>query len=287
MTNHRSSVTATLVSVARGIGLSKTLRDPAASLFASSWVARVLDMFDRENTAIDVARLTARALSLGVIDHNTVRMLVIDEYIRQWVREGCSQVVILGAGLDSRAWRMPELNSAVVYEVDHSATQTFKAERTKRFAAKVVRPRLVPCDFMRQSVGATLARAGFRSDAKACWLCEGVTPYLPPEQTARLLHETAAISASGSRWAFSYIAPPDGSSATLGRRLIGTFVKRLGEPAVGAIERQQMANFAAAAGLLLLEDIGWSDWTSRVANYSSMPNLLRERLVVAGTPGVA
>jgi hypothetical protein len=93
------------------------------------------------------------------------------------------------------------------------------------------------------------------------------------------------LSFRGSRWAVSYIAPPDGSSATLGRRFIAGLVKQLGEPAVGAIDSQEMARFVERAGLQRLEDIGWSEWTSRIANYTSMPNLLRERLVVAGKSG--
>lgn len=66
-----------------------------------------------------VIGLATRGLSYGI----PLRTAAIDEAVRRSVSEGIEQLVLLGAGLDARAWRMPELASITVYELDHPATQ--------------------------------------------------------------------------------------------------------------------------------------------------------------------
>ena len=104
--------------------------------------------------------------------------------------------VILGAGYDSRAHRMKaDLKGVKVFEVDFPPTQQTKKARVMdlfgRFPDNVT---YVPIDFTKQELGATLKKAGFKSDKKAFFIWEGVSYYLPEEavgKTLRLVGDSA------------------------------------------------------------------------------------------------
>jgi methyltransferase (TIGR00027 family) len=274
-------MTANIVSVARGIGISRTQRDCAAVSFASGWVAHVIRVFERESTLVNVARFAVRALTFGVVDHNTVRMLVIDEYIRSGLRAGCKQVVILGAGLDARGWRMPELDGVTVFELDQPSTLRTKAARAAELGSPRAKLCFVPNDLKNPDFAQPLFQAGYRRHVPAVWVCEGVTPYLDADSIARLWCDAAAVSSLGSKFVVSYITPAKGVIEAIGRRLVQRVVSRLGEPAPGAVTQADMQRFVTFAGLRQLEDIDWEGWVTRVANYFPLPNLFRERLSVA------
>lgn len=131
------------------------------------------------------------------------RTVAIDAAVRA---HAAPQVVILGAGLDARAWRMPELADATVYEVDHPASQADKVRRAG--ALEPVAGRLVPVavDLAADSLAGPLVAAGFDREVATTWVWEGVVPYL----TARAVHGTVAqvaeLSATGSRLVVNYQA---------------------------------------------------------------------------------
>ena len=82
-------------------------------------------------------------LTLGLVDHNTVRMAIVDDHLRASAADGFEQLVILGAGLDSRAWRLGELGNMAVFEVDHRASQAEKRERSATLPPKAARVEFV------------------------------------------------------------------------------------------------------------------------------------------------
>src|SRR4051812_10058301 len=86
-----------------------------------------------------------------------VRTVIVDEAVRE---TSSPQVVILGAGLDGRAWRMPELRDAVVFEVDHPDTQRAKRVRAERLTKQASEVKFVPVVFTRDDLGERLAAAG-------------------------------------------------------------------------------------------------------------------------------
>jgi len=277
----QSCTTANIVCAARGIGISSTQRDPIAAQLAPDWTAQAVGLFKRDTTWVNAVRFALRSVSLGLVDHNTVRMLVIDEYLRAWLRAGCRQLVILGAGMDGRAWRMPELETVPVFELDQAATQRVKMARTRSLLPQQSRLRFVEVDLTAPALDQPLLRAGFCKEWPTAWVCEGVTPYLDVGAIARIWRSAAALSANGSRFAVSYFTPTQGGHAAVGRSLVSNVLSRLGEPARGAIPQLEMNRLITAAGLRALEDIGWKDWTKRVNYDFRLPNLLKERLVVA------
>jgi len=262
-------------------------------------VARALRWFAEPSALSDVARVVVRALSLGIVDHNTVRMLLIDRYVRQWVGQGCEQLVILGAGLDARAFRMPELRNVAVFEVDHAQSQQWKRARARQLTPGCRSLSFVVADFCRDdasgvqtdtdsgeslpSLAAGLAQAGFDPTCRTAWVCEGVAAYLDVPSIGRLLEVVSCQSAPGSWFAMSYVAPKSRRNAgTAKDGLAARLAARVGEPARGWIDVNGMRELVEAAGLNLREDIDWRTWTERVPQYGpALPNLLKERLVVA------
>ena len=100
------------------------------------------------------------------------RTCFIDDVVRNRVAAGIRQVVILGAGFDCRAHRLPELATSTVFEVDRPETQTWKRARLARAAFEPVRSDVhyVEADFLLDPVSNRLAEAGWRIDQPTLFL---------------------------------------------------------------------------------------------------------------------
>ena len=165
------------------------------------------------------------------------------------------QLVILGAGLDGRAWRLPGLASVRVFEVDHPDTQAWKRQQGAALPAMARELRFVPVDFARDDLAQALRAAGHASDQATFWLWEGVTPYLDADTVARTLAVTAACSAPGSGLAVTYMATRNGQLPA------SFFTATLGEPCRSAYTPATWAAAAARAGWSTGSDTGIADWT--------------------------
>jgi methyltransferase (TIGR00027 family) len=158
----------------------------------------------------------------------TLRVATIDRELVRAAADGVRQVVILGAGFDTRAWRMAELAGSTVFEVDHPATQAAKAERVAGLAP-IARLRFVPVDFERDRLEDALANAGHDADAPTIWVIEGVVMYLGDDALRSTLAAVRARSARGSTLVLHYHLP----SRTRERRIRKILFQALGEPQIG------------------------------------------------------
>ncbi|WBB69263.1 class I SAM-dependent methyltransferase [Micromonospora sp. WMMD812] len=172
------------------------------------------------------------------VDYETVRAnaelivprtVAIDDAIRA---HPSPQLVILGAGLDGRAWRMPELAGVTVFEVDQPATQQDKRDRAEGLPGTP--PTFVPVDFGRDRLAEALAASGHRADRATTWVWEGVVPYLTTAEVAATATALAACSAPDSRLIVNFQAP--GTSTTLGRVLARLLMASTGRSSVWAKE---------------------------------------------------
>jgi methyltransferase (TIGR00027 family) len=122
------------------------------------------------------------------------RTVAIDDAVGE---RPTTQVVIVGAGLDGRAWRMAELAEASVYEVDHPASQDDKRDRVDAagltLAAHAVTH--VPVDFSRDPLDDRLGSTGHHRGEPTTWLLEGVVPYLSRGEVAATVTAVAALRA--------------------------------------------------------------------------------------------
>lgn len=133
------------------------------------------------------------------------RTRYIDDIVKQEVANGVQQVVIMGAGLDMRAFRLEELKDIPVFEVDFPATQQLKQQK---LAAIDLPERnqlhYVPIDFIKDELGDVLAKAGYEHHLKTLFIWEGVTMYLDAASVDRTLAFVASNSGKGTTLYFDY-----------------------------------------------------------------------------------
>jgi len=172
------------------------------------------------------ATLAAASLvSFGKSRHMSLRTRAIDDAVEAESRAGTRQLVLLGAGLDARAYRLAALKDTVVFEVDHPSTQRDKRARVPgEHAAKEVR--FVGVDFERDSLRDALRAAGHDPSQRTTFLWEGVTMYLERSAVETTLRTLEELSASGSLLAMTYYAPKETAEGAI----VGLYVGALGEP---------------------------------------------------------
>jgi methyltransferase (TIGR00027 family) len=132
-----------------------------------------------------------------------LRTRVFDDHLLAGAEAGTRQVVLLGAGLDTRAYRMPWPNGTTVYEIDQEPVLAFK-ERTLDTLAAVPRARRVTiaADLRLDDWPHALTREGFDAARPTAWLAEGLFLYLPSAAERRLVSTLTAHSAPGSTFAY-------------------------------------------------------------------------------------
>lgn len=143
----------------------------------------------------------------GFVWFMLVRTRFIDELMDRAVRGGARQLVILGAGFDTRAYRFSGLlENAAAFEIDYGTTQEYKKRRVEAVMggapANVV---YAPIDFSREGLGDVLRGAGFERERKTYYICEGVSMYVPESGMKETLRAIAAESAAGSMLLLEYL----------------------------------------------------------------------------------
>lgn len=190
---------------------------------------------------------------------NQFRTVILDRAITSTAPPP-EQLVILGAGLDSRAWRLKCLKDTVVFEVDHPASQAWKRERAASlpFQASVSlqakEVRFVAMDFQRDELAPRLQSAGFDARKLTFWLWEGVTMYLRPEEVSRNLAAFGDLSAPGSRIALTCLRKKNG------RVPRSLFLALLGEPVRSAFMAAEIAELARSHGWRAISDTNIDNW---------------------------
>lgn len=231
-------------------------RDPTGRVFLTEKGAQSLA---RSTT---LARTGARsyrlAMARAMADMIGLRTVAIDAAVREAVAGGVRQLVILGAGYDGRAWRMPELQGVRVFEVDHPATQGDKRAHLSELPSPVGEVTFVTIDFERESLASVLDGAGHDGTMPTCWIWEGVVMYLTRDAMRRTLTEVAARSTTGSTLIVNYHMAHRRFFARLMFRLIG-------EPQISAWTPDEMAADLRSAGFAVQDDSGMADWNQRFA----------------------
>jgi methyltransferase (TIGR00027 family) len=141
----------------------------------------------------------------SIYSHVTGRTPFYDSFVSGAVASGCRQVVLLGAGLDVRAFRLPLDPGTTVYEVDTPAVLEFKAGVLARHAAKPGVKRVPVGTDLRDDWPGALQAAGFDRSESTAWLAEGLLLYLAPAEADVLLSAITAQSAPGSLLAGEYM----------------------------------------------------------------------------------
>jgi methyltransferase (TIGR00027 family) len=231
-------------------------RDPTAHVFLSEKGKRSFTKTQnaaregKRSFRLEMARLTADMIAL--------RTAAIDEAARDAIANGARQLVILGAGYDGRAWRLPELAGVNVFEVDHPATQDDKRAHVTELPEAIGSVSFVSMDFERESLDTVLERAGHDHAVPTCWIWEGVVMYLTREAMRATLAGVARRSARGSTLIVNYHEAH--------RRFVARVIFWLiGEPQISAWTPEEMASDLRSAGFMVRDDSGMADWNARFA----------------------
>jgi methyltransferase (TIGR00027 family) len=132
-------------------------------------------------------------------DYQAVRTHFFDEYFREAAEAGIRQVVILAAGLDSRAYRLDWPAGTTVYEIDQPKVLEYKTGTLESAGAAPTATRRAVAVDLRDDWAAALTAAGFDRSQPTAWLAEGLLPYLPAEAQDRLFAMLTALSVPGSQ----------------------------------------------------------------------------------------
>jgi methyltransferase (TIGR00027 family) len=190
-------LTAFLVAAARAVEASRP-DAPAWDEFAEHFVAAAPGCADWPRRFDEVPDGDADPLWGRLARFFGLRTRVFDDFLLSATAGGCRQVVVLGAGLDTRVLRLPWPDGTTVFEVDQEPVLAFKQSvldtlGTRPRAARVA----IAADLRRDWTGA-LTAAGFDPTRPTAWLAEGLVPYLPPVAELELLATVDAHSARGS-----------------------------------------------------------------------------------------
>ena len=200
----------------------------------------------------------------GVCNAIIVRTRFIDDCLFQAIESGIRQLVILGAGYDTRAFRYDALKDEVmVFELDYPATQKAKLDRIKQFARDdMAHVRFIPIDFDEEEPEAKLLASGYSKKVKTLFIWEGVTYYLPPVAVDRTLHFINSNSPEDSSVVFDYFpeSVADGTTTLTEALALREGLKRIGEEILFGIEPAQFDDFMRERGLKVAKNLISSEY---------------------------
>lgn len=198
-----SSVTAENVAFVRALESLKPegeriCYDPYAIRFLSHQYVKFMEM-----AACDPSKTPFP----GVHNSLSARVRYFDDFVIRFVNDGLEQLVILGAGYDTRAYRIEGLRDKVrVFEVDHPGTQIPKIEKIKGiFGSLPDHVTYVQVDFETEDFGQRLTEHGYKKLQKTVFIMEGLIYYLQPKAVDEMLTFIAENSGAGSAIIFDYV----------------------------------------------------------------------------------
>ncbi len=257
MENGQPSLTALTAAAARAAHL---IVDSEPPIFADTLAAALLG--DRAGELIGYHRLHgAHPVLAGARTQVTCRSRYTEDALGRAVCGGVTQYVILGAGLDSFAYRGRPAEGIRVFEVDHPATQDWK--RRALAAAKVPVPgylTFVAADLAADPLADRLAAAGFDAAAPALVSWLGVTVYLRPEAITRTMADVAGF-APGTELIADYMLPEDmrDEAGAVYASLVGQASAERGEPWLSCFAPGEMTDLARQAGFAEVRNVRQRD----------------------------
>ena len=207
-----------------------------------------------------LARRTAERVSPGAYYYELARVKHIDRVLSEELDAGLEQLVVLGAGFDTRAYRFANRLSATrVFELDHPVTAALKQARVRKvFGLLPEHVTYVSADLEHEDLSAALRRAGYGARARTLFIWSGVSFYLSEEAVHAVLAFVRASSEPGSSIVFDYHYRgfTDGTCDYYGSREGRHRVEELGEPCIFGIEEGGVSTLLRQHGLELISDLG-------------------------------
>lgn len=272
---HATSRTASWICLSRAI--SSLERDPCYR--SNDWVARsLLPNFLRLLIRIPFAgRLLIKAFATkGSYEYAIARTKYIDAVFSQALADGFAQILLFGAGFDTRALRFQgEARQTRIFELDAPATQQAKiGQYQKRHLSIPSNLVFVPIDFDKESLTVKLDQAGFKRDARSLFILEGVLMYLQPQSIDQTFQTIRELAGAGSEVVFDYIYASvlRREGTYYGEKGFADAVAKAGEQWRFGIEKGEVRQFLSRYGLELrdhrdaraLEELYFADPSGKI-----------------------
>jgi methyltransferase (TIGR00027 family) len=287
----QSSLTAEYMALFRAIESSRSARsrlflDPFAPMFLRQWRAGLYGFGRFAPGRWLVEHLLDRSAP-GARAAGIARTRWIDDETEQALRT-CGQLVLLGAGFDTRAYRLAGACQAHSFEIDHPETSRAKQAALRLGLGSLPEQvRFVGIDFNRQSIAEVLDRAGFDRTKPACFIWEGVTNYLRAEAVDGVLNQIGKAS-PGSVLLFTYIhrGVLDHPERFFGAQKLMSRLQSYGEPWIFGFHPEELPKHLEARGLRLIKDLSVAEvWQRAGRPRGEASGYEFYRLASASVPG--
>jgi methyltransferase (TIGR00027 family) len=200
----------------------------------------------------------------GVCNAIIARTRFIDDCLEEAIIDGICQLVILGAGYDTRAMRFKALKESVtVFELDHPSTQNKKLERVeKHLKEDLSHVRYISIDFSKEDLANKLFTCGYNETLKTLFIWEGVTYYIPASAVDQTLSFISHHSLSSSSVIFDYFPSTvaDGTTELKEARALREGLSRIGEEIVFGISPNRINEFMQDRGFSVIQNLTVEDY---------------------------
>ena len=205
----------------------------------------------------------------GASNSIVARVRYFDDVVKSSINEGLEQLVILGAGYDTRAYRIEGLSKIKVFEVDHPATQSIKIEKIKEiFSSLHDHVTYVPTDLEVDKFGQRLLESGYNKSLKTLFIMEGILMYLSPEIVEEILSFIVHNSGKGSAILFDYIplSVVEGTCELEAGQNWRKGVMEVGEPFLFGINDGEIQSFLVQRGFTKIKNTTSEDYKKAYFN---------------------
>jgi methyltransferase (TIGR00027 family) len=190
-----------------------------------------------------------------------------EDSLEESVRQGVKQYVILGAGMDTFAFRRTDmLTDLQVFEMDHQATQSFKRHRINELQWKIPEQlQFIPVNFTEEKLERALLQSSYNPQIKTFFSWPGVTMYLTKDEIFEILRSISCIAPAGSTVVFDYldIDAFDPQKAVPRIKEMFLLAQHAGEPMKTGFAPSILSADLADTGLTVQEDLNPADIQKR------------------------
>lgn len=182
----------------------------------------------------------------GITLHYVLRKSYIEDKALEAIAQGATQVVNLGAGFDTLAWRFCHKYQDVNFiEIDHPATSKYKKKALQKDAADLANMHFLSVDFSQQNLYQALTEfAHFDPSRPTLYICEGVLMYLSAQDIDTLFDSISKLTGSHSQLVFTAVEPKH-SSKNNTRNLLYLYLKAVNEPICSVLDSTELDEFVA------------------------------------------
>jgi methyltransferase (TIGR00027 family) len=263
---HQPSETAMATATLRALAA----HDEREEIRGPDYLAEVFLTEDRKAPLKDLGvrqRVMKNNIAPGAYEFMIACTAFFDHVVRDALLQNIPQIVLLGAGYDSRPYRFRDLiKGTKIFELDTRPTQLRKKEKLEQVGIPLPAHLVfVPIDFNRESLKDVLLTAGFSRDQSALFVWEGVTYYLPAKVVDDTLGTIRDISCVGSSVCFDYASLSAEALSEEGAKILREHMKSRysAEPTKFGIPQGRLDAFLAERGYVMIEHLSPSEMETR------------------------